>query len=173
LIVLMFTPLPTAPLLFIAGAIGGIGYLLMDKTKKATREAEKIQTAKPKEPEKIENCLTVDPLELEVGYGLIKLVDRKQGGDLLDRIANVRRQIAAEQGIIVPPIRIRDNVNIDPSAYVLKLRGAPIARGELMPGHLLAIDSGTVTEPVHGIDTKEPSFGLPALWIPEEERRRT
>jgi len=170
LIVLMFTPLPTAPLLLIAGAIGGIGYLLMGKTKKAAREAEKIQTAKPKEPEKIENCLTVDPLELEVGYGLIKLVDRKQGGDLLDRIANVRRQIAAEQGIIVPPIRIRDNVNIDPSAYVLKLRGAPIARGELMPGHLLAIDSGTVTEPVHGIDTKEPSFGLPALWIPEEER---
>ncbi len=170
LVVLMLTPLPTVPLSLMAGSAGGIGYLLFGKDKKTATAADKAKAAKPKEPEKIETCLNVDVLEFEVGYGLIKLVDKKQGGDLLDRIYNIRRQIATDLGIIVPPIRIRDNVHLEPNQYAVKLRGARIAQGDLMPGHLLAIDSGAVTDPVHGIETKEPAFGLAALWIPESER---
>jgi flagellar biosynthesis protein FlhA len=170
LLVLAFTPLPTIPLIATAAGIGGLGYLLFGKGRKDEQAARSAKTTKPKEPEKIEACLAVDALELEVGYGLIRLVDKKQGGDLLDRIANIRKQIAIEMGIIVPPIRIHDNVQLQPNQYALKLRGARIAGAELMPGHLLAIDSGAVTDVLHGIDTREPAFGLPAIWIPEEHR---
>lgn len=110
-------------------------------------------------------------MELEVGYGLIKLVDRKQGGDLLDRITNMRRQIAQELGIVVPPIRIRDNMQLQPNEYVIKLKGMEIARSESMPGHFLAIDSGAVTDKVQGVETKEPAFGLSAVWIAPEQRQ--
>ena len=170
LCVLLMTPLPKGPLLLIAASVGGIGYLLFSKARRSSHAADRAKAVKPVEPERIETCLNVDALELEVGYGLIKLVDKKQGGDLLDRIVNLRRQIATDLGIIVPPIRIRDNVNLEPNQYSLKLRGASIAKGDLMPGYLLAIDSGAVAEPVQGIDTKEPAFGLNALWIPDTER---
>ncbi|OWY72442.1 flagellar biosynthesis protein FlhA [cyanobacterium TDX16] len=170
LLVLMFTPLPTTPLMLMAGGVGGLGYLLLGQTKRKETEAVHAKASKPKEPEKIEACLTVDALELEVGYGLIRLVDKKQGGDLLDRVTNIRRQIATDMGLIVPPIRIRDNVQLEPNQYSVKLRGASIARGDLIPGRLLAIDSGAVSEMVHGIETNEPAFGLPALWIAEDDR---
>ncbi|HUN80351.1 MAG TPA: flagellar biosynthesis protein FlhA [Phycisphaerae bacterium] len=170
LAILMMTPLPKTPLIAMATGIGGLGYILMNKSRKETTTAASKVTAKPKEPEKIETFLNVDALELEVGYGLIKLVDKKQGGDLLDRITNIRRQVAGELGLIVPPIRIRDNVALEPNAYALKLRGAVIAKAELMPGYLLAIDSGAVSQPVHGIETKEPAFGLAAVWVPQVER---
>ncbi|MFH1419571.1 MAG: flagellar biosynthesis protein FlhA [Planctomycetota bacterium] len=170
LLVLTLTPLPTAPLLLLAGSVGGLGYLLVGRARKEQQTAQKTEATKPKEPERIESCLNVEALELEVGYGLIRLVDKKQGGDLLDRITNIRRQIALELGIIVPPIRIRDNVQLQPNQYTLKLRGATIASADLMPGHLLAIDSGAVTEVLHGIETKEPAFGLPAIWVPEDQR---
>ena len=170
LLVLMFTPLPTTPLMLMAGGVGGLGYLLLGQTKRKETEAVHAKASKPKEPEKIETCLTVDALELEVGYGLIRLVDKKQGGDLLDRVTNIRRQIATDMGLIVPPIRIRDNVQLEPNQYSVKLRGASIARGDLIPGRLLAIDSGAVSEMVHGIETNEPAFGLPALWIAEDDR---
>ncbi|MEE8386181.1 MAG: flagellar biosynthesis protein FlhA, partial [Dehalococcoidia bacterium] len=168
--VLLLTPLPKIPLALMAGGVGGLGYLLFGTAKKAQQVALQAKTAAPKAPEKIESFLNVDALELEVGYGLIRLVDKKQGGDLLDRVSNIRRQVAIELGIIVPPIRIRDNVQLEPNQYVIKLRAAAIARAELMPGHLLAIDSGAVSEPVTGIETTESAFGLPALWIPEGER---
>ena len=170
LAVLMLTPLPKMPLILMAGGVGGLGYLLSGKAKREEDAAEKAKVAKRKEPEKIESLLTVDALELEVGYGLIRLVDRKQGGDLLDRITNIRRQNAIELGIIVPPIRIRDNVQLEPNQYTIKLRGASIAQADLMPGYLLAIDSGAVSEPMTGIETKEPAFGLPAIWIAEADR---
>jgi len=170
LAILLFTPLPKIPLGLMMIGVGGAGYLLYGRSRSEQRAAQKTKAAKPKEPERIENCLTVDTMELEVGYGLIRLVDKKQGGDLLDRIANIRKQTAIELGLIVPPVRIRDNVQLQPNQYVVKLRGAGIARAELMPGHLLAIDSGAVTEPLHGIDTREPAFNLPAIWLPEEQR---
>jgi len=168
--VLMLTPLPKIPLILMATSVGGLGYLMIGKGKKAEKAAVKAKAAKPKEPDKIESFLNVDALELEVGYGLIRLVDKKQGGDLLERITNIRRQIAMELGIIVPPIRIRDNVQLEPNQYIIKLRGASIANADLMPGHLLAINSGAVSEPITGIETKEPAFDLPAIWIPENER---
>lgn len=170
LCVLMFTPLPTLPLMLMAASVGGIGYALFGRTKREAAAVQKAHDTKPREPEKIETCLAVDAMELEVGYGLIRLVDRKQGGDLLDRITNIRRQVATEMGLIVPPIRIRDNVQIEPNHYAIKLRGAVIARGDLMPGRLLAIDSGTVSEVVQGIETREPAFSLPAIWITEDDR---
>lgn len=170
LVILMFTPLPKTPLTMMAVGIGGLAYVLIGTKKHEVAEAGRAKAAAPKAPEKIENALTVDTLELDVGYGLVKLVDKKQGGDLLDRISNIRRQMATELGIIVPPIRIRDNVQLEPNKYCVKLRGAPIATGELLPGHYLAIDSGAVSEPVHGIDTREPAFGLPAVWVSEDQR---
>src|SRR5690606_35184574 len=112
----------------------------------------------------------IDPIELEIGYSLIPLVDAEQGGDLLDRITMIRRQMALELGLVVPPIRIRDNMQISPNAYTIKVKGIEIGRGELMPSHYLAMDSGSVTDRVEGIETSEPAFGLPALWVAEEKR---
>ncbi len=167
---LSLTPLPKLPLLFLAGGLGGMAFLL-NNTRTVAAAATAAQARKDaRQPEKVESLLSVDPMELEVGYGLIRLVDRKQGGDLLDRITNIRRQTAADLGILVPPIRVRDHLKLEPNHYVIKLRGVEIARGECMPGYLLAIDNGLVTSPMAGIETTEPAFGLPALWVAEDQR---
>jgi flagellar biosynthesis protein FlhA len=168
---LALTPLPKVPL----GLLGiGCGGLALTLTRSRSAAAVKISEAKKKAekvPDKPETNLPIDPMELEVGYGLIRLVDRKQSGDLLDRISMIRRQTALDLGIIVPPIRIRDNVQLPANRYAVKLRGIEIASGEILPGHLMAIDSGVVSEPVQGIETSEPAFGLPALWISTEHRQ--
>jgi len=172
--VLLLTPLPKTPLILLGASTGSIALLMRrDRARTAAESAAKEKAhAATSEKERPESFLTVDTMGLEVGYGLIRLVDRKQGGDLLDRITNLRRQVAQDLGIVVPPIRIRDNIQLQPNQYAVKLKGIEIARGEAVPGHLLAIDSGTVTEPIHGIDTKEPAFGLPALWIREDQRQQ-
>ena len=170
LAILLLTPLPKTPLIMVGGGMAGMGYVLFGKQRRVAEDVQRKENKKTVEPERIETALSVDALELEVGYGLIKLVDKKQGGELLDRIYKLRRSIASELGLIVPPIRIRDNVALEPNQYSVKLRGARIAGGELMPGHYLAIDSGAVGEPVHGISTKEPAFGLNALWIPDSDK---
>jgi len=168
---LALTPLPKLPLLLLGGSCGGLALLLRKTRTAAVLAAESAKArAEARKPEKVESYLTVDPMELEVGYGLIRLVDRKQGGDLLDRVTNIRKQIATELGIIVPPIRIRDQLRLEPNRYVIRIKGIEVARGEIMPDHLLAIDSGLVTAPIRGIDTKEPAFGLPALWIAPGQR---
>ena len=138
------------------------------KTEKSVQQQKKKATS----PENIVSLLQVDPMELEIGYSLIPLVDTGQGGDLLDRIVMIRRQCALELGLVVPTIRIRDNIQIKPNAYIIKLKGVEIAKGELMLDHYLAMNSGTVFEEVPGIETTEPAFGLPALWIPESEREQ-
>jgi len=168
---LMLTPLPKTPLFMLLIATGGMAYFIKQGQTKKTRVTEAKKRAEPKGPDKVEEMLAVDPMELEVGYGLIKLVDRKQGGDLLDRIGNIRRQQASELGIVVPPIRIRDNIQLEPNQYAIKLRGVQIAQGETLPGQFLAIDSGLVTEKISGMDTTEPAFGLPALWINEDQKQ--
>ncbi|MCK6454992.1 MAG: flagellar biosynthesis protein FlhA [Phycisphaerae bacterium] len=173
ILVLLVTPLPKLPLLMVGGGCVALAAMLnRGQRRTAVAEAAKARAAAavPREPEKVESYLAVDPIELEVGYGLIRLVDHKHGGDLLDRITNIRRQIATELGLIVPPIRIRDNLQLEPNAYAVRLRGVEVARGELMPGHYLAIDSGAVTSPVAGVETREPAFGLPALWVTSETR---
>ena len=113
----------------------------------------------------VTDLLQLDPIELEVGYALIPLVDDKQGGDLLERITLLRKQAAQELGILVPPIRIRDDIRLPANEYVIKLRGSEIARGEVMPRFLMALDTGRVINPIDGIDTIDPSFGMPARWI--------
>jgi flagellar biosynthesis protein FlhA len=135
-------------------------------------ERRKAVEPKPvvKGEEKVEDYLHVDPMELEIGYGLIPIVDVKQGGDLLDRITMVRRQIALEMGIVIPPIRIRDNIQLKPNEYRIKIRTLIAGKGELMSGAYLAMDPGTVTKKVRGIETVEPAFGLPALWITESQK---
>jgi flagellar biosynthesis protein FlhA len=170
LAILMLTPLPKLPLLFLAAACGTIAYTVRRSELALAVTRASAERVKTQAPEKIEKFLAPDPMELEVGYGLIKLVDRKQGGDLLDRVTNMRRQVAGELGIVVPPIRIRDNLQLAPNAYLLKIKGLEVARGEVMAGHLLAIDAGTVTDRVHGIETREPAFDLPALWIEPGQR---
>ncbi|MBF0245302.1 MAG: flagellar biosynthesis protein FlhA [Planctomycetes bacterium] len=121
-------------------------------------------------PEDVAGLLKLDQMELEVGYSLIPLVDSSQGGDLLERITMMRRQLAIELGLLIKPIRVRDNMQLPPNDYSIKLRDAEIARGMVLPDQFLAMDSGVVTEKVDGIDTIEPAFGLPAVWIPESMR---
>jgi len=170
--VLLFTPLPKGPLVTLGLASGTIAWMMRRGRLRAEADADAKARAQvaATDKERPESFLVVDPMGLEVGYGLIRLVDRKQGGDLLDRISNLRRQIAQDLGIVVPPIRIRDNIQLQPNQYAVKLKGIEIARGEAVPGHLLAINSGAVTGGIHGIETKEPAFGLPALWVREEQR---
>jgi len=168
--------LPGVPFTALAAVCGLIAWNLQ-RGQAVEQEVQQVeQKAKAKKeattPENIVSLLQVDPMELEIGYSLIPLVDTGQGGDLLDRIVMIRRQCALELGLVVPTIRIRDNIQIKPNAYIIKLKGIEIARGELMLDHYLAMNSGTVFEEVPGIETTEPAFGLPALWISENEREQ-
>jgi len=124
------------------------------------------------EPENMVPLLYLDPMEMEIGYGLIPLVDVEQGGDLLERITMIRRQNALEAGLLVPPIRVRDNMQLAPNAYVFKIYGLEVARGEVMVGRYMAMNPGTAEEEMDGIETREPAFGLPALWIPQSMKDR-
>ena len=121
-------------------------------------------------PEPVEHLLDVDPLEVEVGYGLLSLVDKEQGGEFLDRVRSIRRHFASNMGMIVPPIHIRDNLQLKPSKYQILLKGVRIAEGDLMVNHFLAMDPGDVKSRIEGIETEEPAFHLPALWIPERKK---
>ena len=168
--------LPGIPFFCLSLLAGFIGYSLR-KTAKAAEETTTVEKKdKQKEevtkPENIISLLQVDPMELEIGYSLIPLVDTGQGGDLLERIVMIRRQCALELGLVVPTIRIRDNIQIKPNAYIIKLKGIEIAKGELLLYHFLAMNSGTVFEEIQGIETTEPAFGLPALWITEAQREQ-
>jgi len=159
--------LPKLPFLVAALAAGGIAYSMQAGRRQA------VESATPKartEPEDMMALLGVDPIELEIGYGLIPLADPGQGGDLLERITGVRRQMALDLGMVVPPLRVRDNLQLKPNAYAIKLRGIQLAQGEVYPKHMLAMNPGTVTRPVRGIETREPAFGLPALWVPDGDR---
>ena len=126
--------------------------------------------APPASPEEVMKLLTVEPMEAEIGYAIIPLIDPAQGGDMLDRIGTIRKQMAVEMGIVVPPIRIRDNIQIKPTEYILRVKGAEVGRGELLPDHYLAMNTGGVEEDLIGVPTKEPAFGLPALWISPDLR---
>jgi flagellar biosynthesis protein FlhA len=164
--------LPFIPFMTIAG---GFALLANQMSKKAAALAATDAKAKEteknkKEPEKIESLLGVDPLELEVGYGLVNLVDGEKNGDLLERITGIRKQFAMEMGIVVPPLRIRDNLELKPGDYQVLLKGVSIAQGSMMVGHMLAMDPGNVSERVKGIPTKEPAFGLDALWISANDK---
>ncbi|MEE3392230.1 MAG: flagellar biosynthesis protein FlhA [Lachnospiraceae bacterium] len=125
-----------------------------------------------RKPENVVSLLQVDPIELEFGYGIIPLADVNQGGDLLDRVVMIRRQIVLELGVIVPMIRLRDNIQLNPNQYVIKIKGVPVAEGEILFDHYMAMNPGYVEEEISGIPTFEPSFHLPATWITESQRER-
>ena len=168
--------LPGLPFASLAVLAAIIGYNLRKRAETPQETAEAQKEAKKKQeatrPENIVSLQQVDPMELEIGYSLIPLVDTGQGGDLLERIVMIRRQCALELGLVVPTIRIRDNIQIKPNAYIIKLKGIEIAKGELLLDHYLAMNSGTVFEEIAGIETTEPAFGLPALWITEAQREQ-
>ena len=167
-----FVPgLPKIPFFLLSAGVISAAYVSFygEKEKRKIEEITTAEAAAPKE-ERVEEYLHVDPMELEIGYGLIPLVDVKQGGDLLDRISQIRRQLATDLGIIIPPVRIRDNIMLKPNQYVIKIRRVKVGEGELMSGSYLAMNPGTATGKIRGIETVEPAFGLSALWITESQK---
>ena len=165
--------MPHTPFIILSMVIGGSVYLLSSR-REALRVKENEDSVKEKieevGPEPVEHLLLIDPLELEVGYGLISLVDREQGGEFLDRVRSIRRQFAIEMGLVIPPIHIRDNLQLNSSEYQILLKGVKIAGAELMVNHFLAMDAGAATRKIEGIETSEPAFNLPATWIPEAQK---
>lgn len=170
----LFTPigvLLTGP---IAGLIA-LGAYMMSKNKQDQEEIEEVleeqaEVEEMKSPESVIHLLQMDAIEFEFGYGLIPLADANQGGDLLDRIVMIRRQLALELGLVIPVVRIRDNIALNPNEYRLKIKGNEVAKGELLLDHYLAMSPTPDDDPIEGIETIEPSFGLPAKWISEAEK---
>jgi flagellar biosynthesis protein FlhA len=162
--------LPHIPFLLIAAIAGGVGYLLMQEKPGEEAPVSEMQEESPSEETMIESFLELDPLSLEIGYGLIPLVD-ESSGELLGKIKAMRRQLATEFGFVVPPIHIKDNLQLRPHEYTFLIRGIEIVKGEVMMGNWLAVDSGDA-ERIDGVPTKEPAFGLPAYWIEENEIER-
>jgi flagellar biosynthesis protein FlhA len=173
--------LPHAPFLLLGGLVlAGAFYLRKEKGRQesALKEEQQVkaQAAAQAEqsqlmsPEQVEALLPLDVMELEVGYGLIPLVDEEQNGDLLDRIRSIRQQLALEMGIVVPPLHVRDNLQLKAGAYSILIKGNEVAHGELMIDYLLAMDPGDAKKAIDGIPTREPAFNLPALWIPVSRR---
>lgn len=170
---LAFTGLPTLPMLLLGGSCLMVAALLRQQEQRQTQHLQQSQASQePPPPPRPEDHLHVDPMELELGYGLIRLANPTSGGDLLDRVTRVRHKIAQELGIILPKVRIRDNVRLDQRSYQIKLKGVPVAWGEVFPDALLAIDTGATSGLIPGIETKEPAFGQPARWIEPSHKER-
>lgn len=172
LVLFSFIPdLPMFPFFLIGSTVGFIGFRI-EKSNQVAEEDKRIKELENKKSsgENLEDLLSLELVELEVGYGLVNIVDAEQNGDLLERISHIRKQFAIDWGVIIPSIRIKDNLELKPGGYSLKIKGVEVAAGELMPDHLLAMDPGTVIEPIDGIETKEPVFGLPAVWVGEDLR---
>jgi flagellar biosynthesis protein FlhA len=170
--ILIFTSLPAVPLVVLGGGCVGLAFILTDRRKKdeaQLAEREKQEEAKPAE-ERIEDFLSVDPMEIEIGVSLIRLADPKRGGDLLDRIQRIRRQVAADLGIIMPKVRIRDNMQLEQNQYRIKITDVPVATGTAYPGMIMAMNAGVATGRLSGIHTKEPLYETDATWIDQGQR---
>jgi flagellar biosynthesis protein FlhA len=168
LVLLAVFGLPFLPILIVTGLLVGLGMTLDRSFREARIQEEEKERSREleesKKPEHTFSLVQVDPLEIELGYNLVPLVDADQGGDLLDRIVSIRRQIALELGFVVPPVRLRDNMQLSPNHYVIKVKGVEVGSGDLMLDHYLVLGPG-VQEKLEGLKTKEPTFGLPALWV--------
>jgi flagellar biosynthesis protein FlhA len=164
--------LPAVPFLAMSGLAGAIGFVRLQEKKNAPAAATVAPAPAPEKPEQIEDYLQVDPLELEIGYGLISLVDEAQGGDLFNRITNIRKQLAMELGIVIPPVRVRDNLQLEPNQYLIKIRGNVIGSDQLVMDRYLAMNPGTAEEKIEGIQITEPAFGLPAVWVAPRDKER-
>ncbi len=167
--------LPTVPFLALAGGAALLARSSGEEAEKKARAAASLPEKAPVEvlpaqSTPVQDLLQIDPVEVEIGYALIPLVDESQGGDLMERIRLLRKQAAQELGILVPPIRIRDDVRLPPDEYSVKVRGSEVAKGDVRPRLVLALDTGAVLEEVPGEETVDPSFGMPARWIPKSKR---
>ncbi len=184
-LVMMFIPGFPVPVMLALGAALIVCAVLLDRNKKKMAELELAQRAK-KEQEELEKpktdndyyrdidnvfkLLNVEPIEMEFGYSLLRLVDEKSGGNFIDRVVIFRKQFAMDMGMVIPSVRMTDNPEINPNQYIIKIKGEEVARGEILVDHYLALDSGDVTTQIEGIDTVEPAFGLPAKWISEDKK---
>ena len=173
----LITPINDVITMPIAILLGVGGYYLSRAKHQTVREEmapseEELEDNEMKSPESVVNLLSVDPIEFEFGYALIPLADTNQGGDLLDRIVMIRRQLALELGLVIPVVRIRDNIQLQPNEYCLKIKGNEVARGELLLDHYLAISPGLDDDLIEGIDTLEPAFKMPAKWISESVKEQ-
>ena len=169
-----FTPLPFIPFNMLAALFLYLGFLFINKKTEEleTEIEEESESEDLRKPENIIPLLQVDPIELEFGYGIIPLVDPNQGGDLFDRLVMIRRQIALEFGVVVPMIRLRDNIQLESNEYVIKIKGNTVASGSIMFDRFMAMNPGNVEGEIEGIDTVEPAFGLKAKWITAEEKEK-
>ena len=186
MIVMMVIPGFPAVVLLILGTLLIVAAVMLDKNKKKMAQLELAQRAKEeaREMEKADKAdndyfrdidnvfklLAVEPIEMEFGYSLLRLVDEKSGGNFIERVVIFRKQFAMDMGMVIPSVRMTDNPEINPNMYIIKIKGEEVARGEILVDHYLALDSGDVTAQVEGIDTVEPAFGLPAKWISEDKK---
>ncbi len=167
----MIPGLPQVPFIGVGIMLCFGGYKMEQWNEDDVKKASVAKTDEKKAtPENLEDLLTLELVELEVGYGLVNLVDSEQNGDLLERITHIRKQFALDWGVIIPSVRIKDNLELKPGGYSVKIKGIEVARGELMSDHFMAMDPGSVIEKMDGIETVEPVFGLPAVWITEDQR---
>lgn len=170
------TPLPWYVFVPLGAGLIAISAVMTQKQAVAEIEEEAenadMEAKEVRKPENVVSLLQVDPIELEFGYGIIPLADVNQGGDLLDRVVMIRRQVALELGTIVPIIRLRDNIQLNPNQYIIKIKGIQVSEGEILFDHYMAMNPGFVEEEISGIPTFEPSFHLPAIWITENQRER-
>jgi len=175
-IMAFFPGFPSILLLVVASILGFLGFSLSRATKSNSLDEKEEPTMREadelRKPENVFPLLQVDPIEIEFGYGLIPLADASQGGDLLDRVVMMRRQIAMDIGLVVPVVRLRDNIQLGPNEYIIKIKGVEAAKGNVLPDHYMAMDPGTADGNVEGFETIEPAFGLPAKWIREEFREQ-
>jgi len=173
LVLLALIPgLPKVAFLTVAAGLGAAAYLNRESAVQAAAAAAAAEEAPAAAPDVLENAVTVDALSVEVGYALVALVDEKQGGTLLNRVRAIRRQIATETGVIVPPVHVADNLQLAPRSYAIQVKGVEVARGELFADRLLAINPGTADITLDGTPTREPAFGLPAVWISQDQREK-
>lgn len=168
----LFTPIPNLVTIPISGLLLFGGYKISQQQSRDVleeeRDEEEIIEEEMKKPENVMSLLDIDPIEFEFGYGLIPLADANQGGDLLDRVVMIRRQLAIETGLVIPTVRIRDNIQLEPNEYRIKIKGNEVAKGTVFLDHYLAMSPGEDDPRVTGIDTVEPAFGIPAKWITED-----
>ncbi len=187
IVVLVMMLIPGFPwyVMLVLGVLLIVGAILLERNKKKMAELELAQRLKAEQAEldkpKTDNdyyrdidnvfkLLNVEPIEMEFGYSLLRLVDEKSGGNFIDRVVIFRKQFAMDMGMVIPSVRMTDNPEINPNLYIIKIKGEEVARGEILVDHYLALDSGDVTTDIEGIDTVEPAFGLPAKWISEDKK---
>ncbi len=171
LVFAMIPGLPKLPFLAVGLVLGYMAFRMdQSNMNEEIQSQAKVTEEKKATPDSLEDLLNLELVELEVGYGLVNLVDSEQNGDLLERITHIRKQFALDWGVIIPSVRIKDNLELKPGGYSIKIKGIEVTRGELMSDHFLAMDPGSVIEKIDGIETVEPVFGLPAVWITEEQK---